>query len=47
LKNIDELGDLPISPHGAGATTRLRDIATLSRGLSDSPASITPTAARR
>ncbi|VEC58112.1 acriflavin resistance protein [Klebsiella aerogenes] len=33
-------GDLLVSPHGASATTRLRDIATLSRGLTDSPASI-------
>ncbi len=32
--------DLLVSPHGASATTRLRDIATLSRGLTDSPASI-------
>ncbi|HFP9333420.1 TPA: efflux RND transporter permease subunit [Raoultella planticola] len=35
--NIDELGDLPINPHGTGAATRLRDIATISRGLSESP----------
>lgn len=38
--NIDELGDLPINPHGTGAATRLRDIATISRGLSESPSSI-------
>lgn len=40
FENIDELGDLPINPHGTGAATRLRDIATLSRGLSESPSSI-------
>lgn len=40
FENIDELGDLLISPHGASAATRLRDIATLSRGLNESPASI-------
>ncbi|VDR26108.1 Efflux pump membrane transporter BepE [Raoultella terrigena] len=40
FENIDELGDLPVNPHGTGATTRLRDIATLSRGLSESPSSI-------
>ncbi len=40
FQSIDELGDLLVSPHGASATTRLRDIATLSRGLTDSPASI-------
>lgn len=38
--NIDELGDLIITPHGAAATTRLRDIATLSRGLTESPSGI-------
>jgi len=38
--NLDELGDLLISPHGSGTATRLRDIATLSRGLSETPASI-------
>ncbi|VEB97193.1 acriflavin resistance protein [Klebsiella pneumoniae] len=32
FQSIDELGDLLVSPHGASATTRLRDIATLSRG---------------
>jgi multidrug efflux pump subunit AcrB len=31
---------LLISPHGSGSATRLRDIATLSRGLSESPSSI-------
>lgn len=40
FENIDELSDLLISPIGATATTRLRDIATLSRGLSESPTSI-------
>ena len=40
FQSIDELGDLLVSPHGASATTRLRDIATLSRGLTDSPSSI-------
>jgi multidrug efflux pump subunit AcrB len=40
FENIDELGDLLISPHGASAATRLRDIATLSRGLNESPNSI-------
>jgi multidrug efflux pump subunit AcrB len=40
FENIDELGDLPINPHGTGAATRLRDIATISRGLSESPSSI-------
>ena len=40
FENIDELSDLLMSPHGSGAATRLRDIATLSRGLSESPSSI-------
>ncbi|MCX0500831.1 efflux RND transporter permease subunit [Erwinia billingiae] len=40
FQNIDELGELLVSPVGAPATTRLRDIATLSRGLSESPSSI-------
>ncbi|WP_182058083.1 efflux RND transporter permease subunit [Pantoea sp. ME81] len=40
FENIDELSDLLISPVGDTATTRLRDIATLSRGLSESPSSI-------
>lgn len=40
FQNIDELSDLLVSPPGAPATTRLRDIATLSRGLSESPSSI-------
>ena len=40
FENIDELSDLLVSPIGATATTRLRDIATLSRGLSESPTSI-------
>ncbi|HBX2727503.1 TPA: efflux RND transporter permease subunit, partial [Klebsiella pneumoniae] len=40
FENLDELGDLLISPHGSGSATRLRDIATLSRGLSESPSSI-------
>lgn len=40
FENMDELSDLLISPHGSGAATRLRDIATLSRGLSESPSSI-------
>lgn len=40
FENIDELSDLLISPHGASAATRLRDIATLSRGLNESPNSI-------
>lgn len=40
FQNIDELGDLIITPYGTGATTRLRDIATLSRGLTESPSSI-------
>jgi multidrug efflux pump subunit AcrB len=40
FQNIDELSDLLVSPPGAPATTRLRDIATLSRGLSESPTSI-------
>ena len=31
FQSIDELGDLLVSPHGASATTRLREIATLSR----------------
>ncbi len=31
FQSIDELGDLLVSPHGASATTRLRDIATLAR----------------
>lgn len=40
FQNIDELGDLIITPYGTGATTRLRDIATLSLGLTESPSSI-------
>lgn len=40
FENIDELGDLIINPYGTGAATRLRDIATLSRGLTESPSSI-------
>ena len=40
FQNIEELGDLLVSPSGDHATTRLRDIATLSRGLSESPSSI-------
>lgn len=37
---LDELRDLLVSPVGSPATTRLSDIATLSRGLSESPSSI-------
>lgn len=40
FENLDELGDLLINPHGSVSATRLRDIATLSRGLSESPSSI-------
>ncbi|MNU96642.1 Efflux pump membrane transporter BepE [compost metagenome] len=40
FQNIDELGDMMITPPGVGAATRLRDIATVSRGLSVSPSSI-------
>lgn len=40
FKSIDELADLIVTPPGVGAATRLRDIATLSRGLDASPASI-------
>ena len=40
FENLDELADLIITPSGTGAATRLRDIATLSRGLNESPASI-------
>ena len=40
FENIDELADLIITPSGTGAATRLRDIATLSRGLNESPSSI-------
>ncbi|MFJ5159821.1 efflux RND transporter permease subunit [Pantoea sp. NPDC088449] len=40
FQNIEELSNLLVSPPGDHATTRLRDIATLSRGLSDSPSSI-------
>ena len=40
FQNIEELGDLLVSPPGDRATTRLRDIASLSRGLSESPSSI-------
>ena len=40
FQNIEELGDLLVSPPGDHATTRLRDIASLSRGLSESPSSI-------
>lgn len=47
FQNIDELGELLVSPVGAPATTRLRDIATLSRGLSESPSSIYHTNGRQ
>jgi len=40
FENLDELGDMIITPPGVGAATRLRDIATLSRGLTVSPSSI-------
>ncbi|WP_324722694.1 efflux RND transporter permease subunit [Lelliottia sp. JS-SCA-14] len=40
FENLDELGDLIITPPGVGAATRLRDIATISRGLTVSPSSI-------
>lgn len=40
FESIDELADLIVTPPGVGAATRLRDIATLSRGLDASPASI-------
>jgi len=40
FENLDELSDLLVSPVGSPATTRLRDIATLSRGLSESPSNI-------
>ncbi|MCQ8230246.1 efflux RND transporter permease subunit [Pantoea trifolii] len=40
FQNIEELSDLLVSPPGDHATTRLRDIASLSRGLSESPSSI-------
>ncbi|WP_226570584.1 efflux RND transporter permease subunit [Mangrovibacter yixingensis] len=40
FENLNELSDLLISPHGSGSATRLRDIATVSRGLSESPTSI-------
>lgn len=40
FQTIDELGDMMITPPGVGAATRLRDIATVSRGLTVSPSSI-------
>jgi len=40
FESIDELSDVIVTPPGVGAATRLRDIATLSRGLDASPASI-------
>lgn len=40
FESLDELGDMIITPPGVGAATRLRDIATLSRGLTVSPSSI-------
>lgn len=40
FESIDELADLIVTPPGVGAATRLRDIATLSRGLDASPSSI-------
>ncbi|MDK9606698.1 efflux RND transporter permease subunit [Lelliottia wanjuensis] len=40
FENLDELGELIITPPGVGAATRLRDIATISRGLTVSPSSI-------
>lgn len=40
FENLDELADLVITPSGSGAATRLRDIATLSRGLNESPSAI-------
>ena len=47
FQNIEELGDLLVSPLGDHATTRLRDIASLSRGLSESPSSIYHASGRR
>ena len=38
--SIDELGNVLVSPAGVASATWLRDIATLSRGLSESPSSI-------
>ncbi|HCJ6663150.1 TPA: efflux RND transporter permease subunit [Citrobacter freundii] len=40
FENLDELGHLLVSPAGDSASTRLKDIATLTRGLADSPSSI-------
>lgn len=40
FNNLAELSNLLISPMGSAAATRLGDIATLSRGLSESPSSI-------
>lgn len=40
FENIDELGNVLISPPGSHAATRLRDIATVARGLNESPTSL-------
>jgi len=40
FNNLAELSNLLVSPLGSTAATRLGDIATLSRGLSESPSSI-------
>lgn len=40
FQTIDDLADVIIAPYGTGSATRLRDIATLSRGLSESPSSL-------
>ncbi|MEM6159417.1 efflux RND transporter permease subunit [Erwinia sp. P6884] len=40
FESLEELGDLLVSPTGGAGTTRLSDIATLSRGFSESPSNI-------
>jgi multidrug efflux pump subunit AcrB len=40
FQNIEDLADVIVAPYGSGSATRLRDIATLSRGLSESPSSL-------
>ncbi|KAA5927732.1 efflux RND transporter permease subunit [Pantoea sp. Bo_2] len=40
LKTLDDLANLPILPAGSPQNVHLRDIATLTRGVTDSPANI-------
>lgn len=40
LKTLDDLANLPILPAGSAQNVHLRDIATLTRGVTDNPANI-------